>query len=166
MKIALAVFVWFCGEIVVLVKVGQAIDALETLALLLLTSGLGAALLRAEGLAFFGRLAGTMQRFAQTGDLPPVPIADAAPRFLAGALFLLPGFLSDGLAILVLLPPIRGAIARRFRRFIEDQHHQAVARRSFPSFDIEAEPFPGTEGRDDADEDGGRGPRRLPRRLR
>jgi UPF0716 protein FxsA len=160
MRLALFAFLWFCAEIVTLIEVGRAIGAIDTLVLLLLGSGIGAALLRAEGLAFFTRLASTMQRYAVEGEMPPLPLADALPRFLAGALFLLPGFLSDAVAVLVLLPPARGAIARRARRWIEDRHHAALARTSFTAFDIEGEVSSREEERGE-----GRDPPRRPRRI-
>lgn len=158
MRLALAIFLWFCAEIVILIEVGRAIGAVQTLGLLLLTSGIGAVLLRAEGLAFFTRLVNATQRYAIEGEMPPLPLADALPRFIAGALFLVPGFLSDVVALFVLLLPLRGYIARRARRFIEDRHHAALARTSFTSFDIEAEIAP-----EDRDED--QDPPRKPRRI-
>jgi UPF0716 protein FxsA len=160
MRFGLFIFLWFSGEVVALIEVGSRLGAIQTLALLVLGSGLGAALLRAEGVAFFARVGAIAQRYGVEGEVPPLPVAESVPRFLAGALLLVPGFISDALAILVLLPPLRGMVAGRVRRWIEDRHHQAVSRASFTTIDIDAEIAP-----DDAGEGPERDPPRMPRRI-
>ncbi len=143
-----AAFALFCAEVVALVEFGRQAGALRTLALVLLMSLLGAALLRAEGAAFIARLAGALRREVEeggtAGDVPPGPIAEAAPRFVAGALFLLPGFVSDALAIAALLPPLNGRIRRRVQRFLEENEARrraarARARDGLSDLDVEAE---------------------------
>jgi UPF0716 protein FxsA len=98
---------WPLLELVVLIFVGDAIGALPTLGLLLLGAMVGMALLRGRGLARVATaLAEGPSRAAfsrATGGF-----ADIA----AGLLFLVPGFLSDLVAVALLLPPVQRRLAR------------------------------------------------------
>src|ERR687892_791873 len=96
------------AELAVLIAVGDFIGLLPTLVLLLVVSVVGAWLAKREGLAAWRRL----QLALTQGRMPTAEVADGALILLAGALLLTPGFLSDVLGILLLLPPTR-AIARR-----------------------------------------------------
>jgi len=94
------------AELYVIVRVGQTIGALNTVALLLAVSIGGAWLVKREGL-------GVIRRFRQQTEAGAVPgreIADGVLIMLAGALLITPGFLSDVLGILLLLPPVRAVV--------------------------------------------------------
>ena len=95
-------------ELYVLIQVGQAIGALPTVALLVVVSVLGAALLRREGArswrAFRDATAG--------GRVPAREVADGALVLLAGALLLTPGFATDVVGLLLLVPPVRAVLRR------------------------------------------------------
>ena len=96
-------------EIWVLIQVGQAIGGWQTLGLLVLDSILGAALLRHEGRR-------TWRAFRLALDerrLPAREVADGALVIIGGTLLLTPGFLSDIVGLLFLLPPSR-AVLRPF----------------------------------------------------
>jgi UPF0716 protein FxsA len=95
-------------ELYVIVQVGQAIGALWTIALLVLSSLIGAALLRSQGRAVWRRF-----RAALASGRPPArETIDGALVIMGGALMLAPGFITDVLGALLLLPPSR-ALARR-----------------------------------------------------
>jgi UPF0716 protein FxsA len=96
------------AELAVIIAVGDFIGLLPTLLLLLVVSVVGAWLAKREGLAAWRRF----QRALAEGRVPTVEVADGAMILLAGALLLTPGFLSDVVGILLLLPPTR-AMARR-----------------------------------------------------
>jgi UPF0716 protein FxsA len=96
------------AELAVLIAVGDVIGLLPTLVLLLVVSVAGAWLAKREGLAAWRRF----QRALADGRVPTVEVADGAMILLAGALLLTPGFLTDVVGILLLLPPTR-AMARR-----------------------------------------------------
>jgi UPF0716 protein FxsA len=96
------------AELAVLIAVGDVIGLLPTLVLLLVVSVAGAWLAKREGLAAWRRF----QLALADGRVPTVEVADGAMILLAGALLLTPGFLTDVVGILLLLPPIR-AMARR-----------------------------------------------------
>ena len=100
------------AEIYVLLQVGQAIGAVNTLGLLILISVVGAWLAKREGLGVLRR----MQRSIDSGRVPGTELVDGFLILLAGALMLTPGFLTDILAILLLLPPVRAVVRRELRR--------------------------------------------------
>jgi UPF0716 protein FxsA len=105
------------AELYVIIKVGEAIGALNTIALLILDSIVGVALLRSQGRRAWARF---NQALAE-GRVPGKEIADGALIIVGGALLLTPGFISDALGVLLLIPPtravIRGILARTaFRR--------------------------------------------------
>ncbi len=93
-------------EIAVLIKVGQTIGLWPTLALVVGAAILGGILLRNEGLGAVRRLAGTVQQ----GQLPGRDLADVMMLGLAAVLLMLPGLITDVLALALLLPPVRHAI--------------------------------------------------------
>ena len=93
-------------ELAVIIKVGQVIGAWNTIGLLLLVSLGGAWLVKREGLGVYRRF----RRQVEAGLVPGRELADALLIFLAGALLLTPGFISDVVGLLLLLPPVRSAI--------------------------------------------------------
>ncbi len=98
-------------ELYVIIEVGGLIGVLPTLALLLAMSLLGAALLRHQGRGAWRRFNGAIaeRRF------PGREVADGVMITIGGALLLTPGFITDAVGLLLLLPPTR-AIARRLLR--------------------------------------------------
>lgn len=93
-------------ELAVIIQVGQFLGVLNTIGLLLLVSFAGAWLVRREGMGVWRRF--TTQVGA--GHVPSREIADGVLILFAGALLLTPGFLSDVVGLLLLLPPVRAAI--------------------------------------------------------
>lgn len=102
------------AELWVLWQVGSAIGILPTIALLVLDSVLGAALMRAQGRAAWLRF----NRALAEGRVPGREVMDGALVIFGGALLLTPGFLSDILGLILLLPPtraiVRTILVRRF----------------------------------------------------
>ena len=93
-------------ELAVIIQVGQSLGVLPTIGLLLLVSALGAWLVKREGI-------GVWRRFntqVRSGAVPTREIADGVMILFAGALLLTPGFLSDVLGLLLLMPPVRAAL--------------------------------------------------------
>lgn len=95
-------------EIAVMIKVGQTIGLLWTLALLIGAAILGGFMLRQQGLSVLM----DMRRKVDEGRVPGKAVADAMMIGLAALLLLLPGFLTDIAAIALLLPPVRALIYR------------------------------------------------------
>jgi UPF0716 protein FxsA len=100
------------AEIYVLLQVGHAIGVLNTLGLLVLVSIVGAWLAKREGLGVLRRI----QTSVEAGRVPGLELIDGFLILMAGALMLTPGFLTDIVAILLLLPPVRALLRRELRR--------------------------------------------------
>jgi UPF0716 protein FxsA len=101
-------------ELLIVLEVGGRLGVGWTVALLLLASLLGAYLLRIEG-------ARTWRQFRQAleqGRWPGDEVAQGALVLVGGALLLTPGFLTDVVGFLFLLPPTRVVTARWLRRFV------------------------------------------------
>jgi UPF0716 protein FxsA len=112
--VALAIIVGIV-EIAVMIQVGHWIGVVNTIGLLLLISVIGAWLVKHQGLGVLRKI--REQRMA--GQLPAAPVFDGALLLVAGVLLVIPGFVTDALGLLLLVPPVR-AVARRFatRRFL------------------------------------------------
>lgn len=106
-------------ELYVIVQVAGGIGVLETIGLLIVISIVGAWLVRREGL---GVLRKVQTQLAQ-GEMPTKQIVDGGLILFAGALMLTPGFVTDALGVLLLIPPTRIAIRqilmRRFKGRIQ-----------------------------------------------
>ena len=94
------------AELYVIIQVGQAFGALNTIALLIVVSAVGAWLVKREGMSVWRRF----QRQIEAGAVPGREIADGVMILFAGALLMSPGFLTDLLGIALLLPPVRAVV--------------------------------------------------------
>lgn len=93
-------------ELVVLVRVVGEVGFLNTLALLVLVGALGWWLCKQQGLGVLRRI----QTSAARGEVPDRALADGGLIALGGVLLVLPGFVSDALALVLLLPPTRAVV--------------------------------------------------------
>jgi UPF0716 protein FxsA len=100
-------------ELYVIIQVGQAIGVVPTLLLLLADAILGSLLLRHQGRGAWRRFneALAQRRF------PGREVADGALIIVGGTLLLTPGFVTDLVGLLLLIPPTR-AISRRLLRSV------------------------------------------------
>jgi UPF0716 protein FxsA len=95
-------------EIYLLIKVGGWIGALPTVFMVVFTAVLGVLLLRQQGLATLQRVQATMAR----GQVPALELLEAMLLTVGGALLLVPGFFTDALGFLCLVPPFRRWLIR------------------------------------------------------
>ena len=95
-------------EVVVIIAVGRAIGGWPTFFLLLAESALGAWLVRREG----ARTWLSLQEALTTGRMPSRQLSDAALVLVGGVLLLAPGFLTDIVGFVLVLPFTR-PLARR-----------------------------------------------------
>ncbi|HGS4633972.1 TPA: FxsA family protein [Vibrio cholerae] len=95
-------------EIALFIQVGGVLGVWPTIALVLLTAIVGASLVRSQGLQ---TLLTVQQRLAQ-GQLPAQQILEGVMLAVAGVLLLTPGFFTDILGMLVLLPAPRAYLAK------------------------------------------------------
>jgi UPF0716 protein FxsA len=98
-------------EVFVFIEVGRAIGWLPTVVLLLGTSVLGAQLLRIRGRLAIERLSLAVSE--HRAPAPAQTAIDGALGFLGCVLLIVPGFVTDLLGALLVLPPIRRRAGRR-----------------------------------------------------
>lgn len=95
-------------EIYVLIQVGQAIGALPTVALLIVDAMLGTWLFKREG----RRAWSAFREALEARRMPAKEVADGALVVLGGAFLITPGFVTDVVGVLCLLPPTRALLRR------------------------------------------------------
>jgi UPF0716 protein FxsA len=95
-------------EIYLLIKVGGIIGAAPTVFLVVFTAVLGAFLLRQQGLYTLNKVQLALAR----GELPTLAMLEGVVLILSGALLLTPGFFTDALGFLGLVPPLRQLLIR------------------------------------------------------
>jgi UPF0716 protein FxsA len=99
-------------ELWVIVSVANSVGVAETILLLIAISVAGAWLLKQQGMATWRRLQLSLKR----GAMPAEEVTDGALILFGGALLLTPGFLTDLVGLLLLLPPSRAVVKRAFRK--------------------------------------------------
>jgi UPF0716 protein FxsA len=103
-------------ELYVILKVGDAIGAVWTILLLAADSVLGSLLLRAQGRSVWRRFNTALAE----GKMPHREVIDGVLVIFGGAFLLTPGFLTDIVGVVLLVPPTRALVrrflARRLRR--------------------------------------------------
>ncbi len=128
--IGLAIFILVpILELYLLIQVGSHIGALNTILLVLLTAAIGVALLRKQGLSTLQKVQSQMQH----GELPAVSMLEGMLLFFAGALLLTPGFFTDSIGFLLMIPPLRKMLAlwllKRGGWIVQMQTHSRQHRR-------------------------------------
>lgn len=104
-------------ELWVIVASAQQFGVPQTLAVLVLISVAGAWLCKWAGLGVLMR----MQKTVRKGGIPTREVVDGFLVLLAGALLLTPGFFTDVLALLLLIPPSRAVVRRLVLRRYRDR---------------------------------------------
>ena len=99
----LVIFLLAYIEISLFIQVAHVLGVFLTLLLVIFTSGLGISLVRAQGLKTFMQM---QQKLAQ-GESPAAEMVKSVSLVLSGFLLLLPGFFTDFLGLLLLLPPVQ-----------------------------------------------------------
>lgn len=102
-------------EIAVFIQVGGWLGLWPTLGLVVLTAVVGTWELRAQGIMTLMRAREQIDR----GALPTRELFDGACLIVSGALLLTPGFVTDGVGILLLIAPVRAALRRWLARHME-----------------------------------------------
>lgn len=94
-------------ELAVLIRVGQVIGVAATLALVVGTALLGLVVVRQQGFTIVARA----RQAIASGRPPIMPVVDGTLVFVAGALLILPGLIGDAIGLMLLISPVRQAIA-------------------------------------------------------
>jgi UPF0716 protein FxsA len=116
-------------ELYLLIRVGSVIGASPTILLSIFTAMIGAWLVRVQGFGILWRVKDAMAR----DEIPALELLDGALLLVAGFFLILPGFITDTVGFLLLIPPLRrwlidrylpvlpivGTVVRRETRVIE-----------------------------------------------
>ncbi|HEV7253927.1 MAG TPA: FxsA family protein [Mesorhizobium sp.] len=102
-------------EIAGFILVGQALGVLPTLGLVLGAAVIGLLLVRRAGRQTLARVQGELQ----AGRDPGPRVVNAFLDLVAGLLLIVPGFLTDILAIVILLPPLRARAWRALKSRVQ-----------------------------------------------
>jgi UPF0716 protein FxsA len=107
------------AELYVILKVGDAIGAVWTILLLAADSVLGSVLLRSQGRSVWRRF----NEAVASGRMPHREVMDGVLVIFGGAFLITPGFLTDVVGLILLIPPtravVRRLVARRLGRRVE-----------------------------------------------
>ncbi len=90
-------------EIAVILRFSHAFGLATALAVIILTGILGATLTRLQGLATLRKISDSLRQ----GKIPAAEILDAFIIFAAGLLLVTPGFITDSIGFLALVPAVR-----------------------------------------------------------
>jgi UPF0716 protein FxsA len=145
--IAIFVLVPLAELYVIFQVVGPALGAPLTIALLAADSLAGAWLMKSQGRAVWRRFNETMN----AGRIPHREIVDGVLIIFGGAFLITPGFITDILGFLLLIPPTRALFRRSLQRRLERRTVGAASgrfRRVPGDYDVEGtatehEPPPG-----------------------
>ncbi|MFQ5995416.1 MAG: FxsA family protein [Acidiferrobacterales bacterium] len=111
-------------EIWLLITVGGVVGVGWTIFLVVLTAVIGASLVRAQGLATLARSRSMLDQ----GELPALELLEGVALLLAGALLLTPGFFTDAVGFVLLVPAWRrGVIKGLLKRQILRPHDPGPA---------------------------------------
>jgi UPF0716 protein FxsA len=115
-------------ELLLLIRIGTLIGFLATSALIMITAGAGALLLRSQG----GRVLKEIQAELRSGRMPAGHLLDGLLILIGGIVLLTPGFLTDLAGLLLLFPPTR----QRFKRLLRRRMERLVGRGRFSLFTL------------------------------
>lgn len=100
------------AEIAVFIQVGSRIGVGPTLLLVLASAVFGIWLVRAQGFAASTRVQAMIAR----GESPALGMLEGVALLAAGVLLVIPGFVTDVVAFVLLIPPLRRGIIRLYMR--------------------------------------------------
>lgn len=109
-------------EIFFLIQVGEIIGAWKTIFLVVLTAVIGAFLLRQQGLSTLARLQNNMSQ----GKIPAQELIEGVLLAVGGALLMTPGFVTDTIGFLCLLPFSRQFLASHIMKRSANSMHSRM----------------------------------------
>ena len=117
-------------EVYLFIEVGQEIGALPTVLLCITTAVIGSAMVRAQGISTMARF----QREMAAGQMPATTMMEGFALMLGGILLITPGFFTDAIGFLCLIPYTRRAVISRFI------NNMVVTRNDFSSYRTHIKP--------------------------
>ncbi|HET6871875.1 MAG TPA: FxsA family protein [Sporolactobacillaceae bacterium] len=128
MKVLIPLFILVpIVEIWLFVLSGRYIGLLPTLAIVLLMSFVGAWLAKREGIGVWNKARESMR----SGRLPGEELLEGVCVLAGGLLLLTPGYLTDAMGLLLLIPSVRKRVVRRLRRWLKERLTKGKGQFSF-----------------------------------
>jgi UPF0716 protein FxsA len=121
------------AELYVILKVGDAIGVLWTILLLVADSLLGSLLLRVQGRSVWRRFNAVLSE----GRMPHREVIDGVLVIFGGAFLLTPGFITDVVGLVLLIPPTRALVRRLVVRRLGRRVAVQATRTSGQPYDVE-----------------------------
>ncbi|MEC9205726.1 MAG: FxsA family protein [Pseudomonadota bacterium] len=100
-------------EIILFIEVGSKIGTLNTIILIFGTAIIGFYLIKNGSISYFSEI----QNKILQGIRPEIEILSGMIFFLAGFLLIVPGFFTDSVGVLLLIPPIRHLFLQKYTHF-------------------------------------------------
>ncbi|HEC26084.1 MAG TPA: FxsA family protein [Gammaproteobacteria bacterium] len=91
------------AEIWLMIDIGSVIGAGWTVLAIIATAIIGGTLVRYQGIGIYARMNQSVSR----GELPAMEMVEGLALFISGILLLTPGFITDTMGFLILIPPLR-----------------------------------------------------------
>ncbi len=104
-------------EIYLILQVSEAIGGWETFWLLLFITSIGFQVIRSQGLAKWAQ----QQSQMQAGKLPEDGLLKGLMPLIGGFLLVVPGFITDALGILMILPPTRNLFVTVLKKYFANK---------------------------------------------
>lgn len=95
------------AELYLFMTLGDELGFPKTLAIIVITAIIGAALTKSQGRRAIEKL----HKASSEGRLPAREAFDGVMILIAGAVLITPGFLTDAVGFLLLIPPVRSIVA-------------------------------------------------------
>jgi UPF0716 protein FxsA len=108
-KFSLVVLLGALGELYLFFKVAEWIGFVPMVVLAVATSMLGVAMLRMQGMALQQQLSLALTR----GELPTSALVEAGSGWISAVLLIIPGFFTDALGVVCLIPMVRRTLLRQ-----------------------------------------------------
>jgi len=90
-------------ELYFMIEVGESVGAFNTVMLVILTAIAGGYFVRLQGFSTMMR----MRQLMAKGEAPAIEMIEGVILLACGLMLLLPGFITDGIGFLLLIPPVR-----------------------------------------------------------
>jgi UPF0716 protein FxsA len=117
MPFLILLLIWPFAELSLLIHAGSRIGVFNTIMLCVLSAAIGSLLVQGQGF----RTILSARQSATDGKLPVQEIFDGFCIFIAGILLIIPGFISDGIGLCLLMPPVRHALRLALSRYFKGE---------------------------------------------
>jgi UPF0716 protein FxsA len=102
-------------EILLLIEIGSRIGTLNTISIIILTGILGGYMMRQQGFAILANIRVDLSQ----GRMPTGELINGALVLVGGIVLLTPGFFTDAVGFVLLIPPTREFVRRKIQLLIQ-----------------------------------------------